>query len=150
MATIGGLGSTPFGMGTPVSGVSAPASPSQLSRYLNPGSRDWKVDAATGQFAQMPPVRQRMELIMLTVVGSSSVIRTMGIPRPRKIDQYAETRMRRSVELAYAQLTDVEQVARIDAIDIERGNTTGRLTVTIEWRDLTQPNQVQTPITGAF
>ena len=151
MAGLGGaaLGSSPFGVGTPVPGTPNPKQPTSYSRYINPGSGDYGVDPATGQLEQMPPVRQRMLIVMKTILGSSSVLPRLGIDVPRKIDKTIVNAMRNSIREAYRQLTDVEKVVRLDTVLVST-QSLGRLAVVIGFTDLTQPSVNQAPIEQVF
>lgn len=139
---------TPFGSGTPATASAPPLPPAALSRYINPGSKDYEIDPVTKQFKKMPPVRQRMLLIMATNRGSSSVLPNLGIRRPKKIDQTFDRRMRNEIRAAYRQLTDVEKVARIDDILIDP-RSGGRPIITIVYTDLTTLTEDQR-ITGVL
>jgi len=68
-------------------------------------------------------------------LGSSSVLPEFGIDRPEKINDQFEARVEQSIRVSARQMTDVEKVARIDAITIERRQ--GRPRVTIAYTDLT-------------
>lgn len=128
---------TPFGVGTPLA-QSPPPDPKKLklSRFINSGSGDYEIDPDTGHFKAMPPVRQRMLLIMKTIRGSSTVLPDLGIDVPRKLDGTFIPRVTASIRNAYRQLTEVEKVARIDGIEIERLSS-GRVGVLIAYTDLT-------------
>lgn len=127
----------PAGFGV---GDDAPEPPTGAwgSRYINPSTGDYEQDPDTRQLKQMPPVRQRVLLALKTIAGSSTVRPDDGIRPPRKIDSSFDRRMDDAVRVALRQLTDVEKVARVDAVTTERvpGNS-GRVTVTVEYTDLT-------------
>lgn len=82
-------------------------------------------------------MRQRMLLIGLTELGSSSTLPDMGIQIPRKIDRHFERNVKASVRKAYRRLTDVERSVRIDDIIIEDNGIAGRRFITISYTDLT-------------
>lgn len=130
------IGSTPFGMGTPAAAPLPPTQGPALSRYLDPGSGDFFIDETVGQFASMPSLRQRVLLIMNTELGSSTAIPTLGIPRPRKIDQTYINTTRAAIRRAFVQLTDIERVMQIQDIKVEK-QAVGRIQVTLVYRDLT-------------
>lgn len=134
-------GTGAYGLGTPVTAAAPPDGPAG-SRYINPASRDYQLDSSTGQLAQMPPVRQRVLLTVMTVLGSSSVNPAIGTRAPRKMGTQFEAQTRASVRSAFHQMTDVEKVIRIDRIDVERG-AGGRARTTIVYTDLTTEEQDQ-------
>ena len=129
------LGSTPFGFGTPVAAPLPATQGPALSRYINPGSGDYEIDATVGQFASMPALRQRVLLIMNTEVGSALAMPQLGIPRPKKIDQSYVAATRAAVRKAFYRLTDVERVMRIQDIIIGK-QSSGRIGLTLVYRDL--------------
>lgn len=124
----------PFGFGV---GDAAPEPPEGelQARYINPGSGDYEHNSATGLLKQMPPLRQRVLLKIRTIVGSSTVLPTLGIRLPRKIDRTFESTVRASVRAAFRQETDVERVMRIDEIGVEL-TTSSRAQITLTYTDL--------------
>ena len=139
------LGTTPLGHPAIVPGDPAPTGKSALCRFIHSGKRDYEIDTTTGHFKAMPVVRQRMLLVMLTTFGSSTVLRTMGIRRPKKMGDGFERLMQLRVREAYRQMTDVERVVKIDDIIVGK-HSTGRATVMIPYTDLTtgKPDVVST------
>ena len=131
------LGVAPAGFGT---GTDAPMPPSGNwgSRYVNPQTGDYAVDPETGQFQQMPSVRQRFLLRLKEKRGSSSVRPRDGIELPKKFDATTERTVDDAVRRTMRQETDVEKVARIISVTPVRdpGNT-GRINVVIVYQDLT-------------
>jgi len=125
---------TPYGLGTPVTAEAPPDGPAG-SRYLNPASRDYE-QGPDGQLAQMPPVRQRVLIALLTIQGSSTALPQLGVRAPARMGTTFENEMRAAVRTALAQLIDVEKLIRIDAIKVERGNS-GRARVTVSYTNLT-------------
>lgn len=130
------IGSTPFGMGMPVAAPLPATQGPALSRYIDPGTGDFVINADVGQLASMPSLRQRVLLIMSTALGSSSAMPTLGIPRPRKIDQAYVNTTRAAIRRAFVNLTDIERVMQIQDIAVEK-QTTGRIQITLVYRDLT-------------
>lgn len=90
----------------------------------------------------MPAIRQRVLLSVMTVVGSSTANPTFGIRAPRKMGPQFEAQMRTSILAAVRQMTDIEKVLRIDAVNVERG-AAGRARTTIVFTDLTTGLQDQ-------
>lgn len=129
------FGFGPYGFGTPAVGV-APPTGAAGSRYINPQSRDYEIDPATKQQAQMPGVRQRVLLAVTTVLRSSTAIPGMGINMPKKMGTSYEAQVRNAVLMSLRQMTDVEKVLRVDAIIVMRTGT-GRSQITISYTDLT-------------
>lgn len=131
------FGVSPLGFGT---GDDAPLPPTGAwgSRYINPQTGDYANDPATGQLQQMPAVRQRFLLRLKERRGSSSVRPNDGIVLPTKIDDSIQSTMDDAVRLAMHQETDVEKVARIDFVRVERdSNNTGRVLTIVSFVDLT-------------
>ncbi len=125
------FGTSPFGIGTPAT-LPDPISGLPGVRFLDPRSRDYQYDSTTGQLAQMPTVRQRVLLSLLTLRGSSTVLPEFGVELPKKIDQAFERRVKDSVRIALRQLTEIERLIRIDGILISnRGG--GRVVVTVAY-----------------
>jgi hypothetical protein len=126
---------TPFGLGTPAP-TGDPPDGASGTRYLNPATRDYQVDTATGQLAQMPSIRQRVLIALLTVRGSATAAPAFGIVPPRKMGDQFTAEMQQAVRSALKQLTDVEKVVRIDGILVERG-AGSRSKTTVIFTDLT-------------
>ena len=137
------MGTSPFGVGTPLSSADPPTALVQAGlarpgcRFIDPRTRDYVQDDDTRQLAQMPPIRQRVLLALLTVKGSSSVLPRMGVATPRKITEAFDTQMRHAVMSALYQLTTVERVIRVNAIHATRLSPAGRVLVEVEYVDLT-------------
>lgn len=129
------VGTGPFGFGVPPSAAVPPTGPAG-SRYINPATRDYQQDPATGQLKQMPPLRQRVLLTLLTVAGSSAAVPTMGVTYPRKMGDDFEAQVKAAVRYGMRQMTDIERVMRIDSIVVERGFS-GRGRITLSYTDLT-------------
>ena len=112
-AGIDSAGLGPCGLGTPVSGSAKPTGSAGV-RYINPATRDYQQDSVTGQLAQMPSVRQRVLLALMTTRTSASVQPKFGIQLPRKIDGRFLAQTEQSVRYALRHLTDTEKVIRLD------------------------------------
>lgn len=145
------VGSTPFGLSTPVAAPEPSTAGPALSRYINPGSGEYELDVATGQFAFMPSVRQRVLLIGKTELGSSTALPELGIRRPKKIDESFRVKIEAEIRRAFKRLTDVERVIQITSIDVEKISM-GRVGWTMNWIDLTaiDPNDRAQVYTGAL
>jgi hypothetical protein len=125
----------PCGLGTPISGDPPPL-PGAGSRYINPASGDYEQDPTTKQLAQMPAVRQRVLLALITVIESSNAAPGLGIRLPRKMGTTYEAEVRAEVMLALNQLVEVEKVIRVDSIEVLRG-AGGRSQITVSFTDTT-------------
>lgn len=136
-------GLSPFGLGSPDEGAAPPSGPAG-SRYLNPITRDYQIDPSTGQQAQMPPVRQRVLLTVLTAKNSSAVP-GFGTRIPALMGETFESEVRAEITRELRQLTDVERVARLDGVKVEKG-LGGRARVTISYTDLTTATRDQVTI----
>ena len=88
------------------------------------------------QLAQMPGTRQRVLLALLTLRGSSSVLRDFGVRWPAKIDQSYEQGVASAVASALHTLTTVEKVVRLQGVAVKRTGT-GRVEITVSFVDLT-------------
>ena len=128
-------GMSPYGLGTPATGVAPPVGAAG-SRYINPQTRDYEIDPATGQQAQMPGIRQRVLLALTTVLASSTAVPGMGVRLPKKMGTTYEAEVRNAVLVALRQMIEVEKVLRVDAIIVKRTGT-GRSSITVSYTDLT-------------
>ena len=131
------MGRIPLGFGT---GDDAPVPPGGEwgSRYIDPRTRDYAVDQSTGQFQQMPAVRQRFLLRLTTLYGSSSVRPTDGVKLPRKFDEASRRNVDDAVRLAMRHETDIEKVARIDSVTLARNpDNHGLADIVVSFVDLT-------------
>lgn len=128
------LGTGPFGLGTPISDA-APAAGPTGSRFINPITGDYEQDPDTKHLKQMPGTRQRVVLALTTLLGSSSVIPKFGVRFPKKMGQTFDAKCQQAVRSALRQLTEVEEVVRIDGITVEKG-LGGRARIVVSWTDL--------------
>lgn len=136
-------GTGPAGLSTPAEVAVSPL-PSAGSRYINPSSGDYQIDAATGQFAQMPPTRQRVLLALKTVFGSSTAAPDFGLRAPRKIGRNYVAQTKQEVRAALRHLTlENAPVILITAIDVVRIGSS-RVVATVSYVDLKtgQPDSV--------
>lgn len=129
------MGLKPFGFGTPVAAPAA-ASGSWGVRWLDPVSRNFEIDPTTGQYKQMPEIRHRVFLMLAETFGSSTVRPTDGLKRPEKMGDGFERLQEAAVRRALFQLTDVENLIRIDAVIVTRVNNQRAHTI-VQWTDLT-------------
>lgn len=125
-------GTSPYGFGS-VDEASEQASNPFGSRFLDPATRDYRFDSSTGQFGQMPPLRQRVLLTLMTVLNSSAVA-GFGTKLPKKIDRTFVESTKQMVRVALRYLTDTERVMRIDAIEVRTGGW--RAEITVSYTDL--------------
>lgn len=128
------FGTGPFGLGTPTTSTAPPDPSGAGSRYINPATRDYQQDSTTLQLAQMPGLRQRVLLAVMTLRTSSTALPTFGISIPRKVTPSFVAEVQASVRASLRQMTEVERVIRIDGITVEIG-ASGRQRVTISYTD---------------
>jgi hypothetical protein len=133
------IGSTPFGLVTPVSAPAPATDGPALSRFINVGTGDYEIDTQRGQFRRMPITRQRVLLIAQTEFGSSSALRTLGIKRPSKMDEAFRSRIQSAFRNAYRRLTEVERAITIDRLTVTK-TSLGRAHVLMEYTDHTLPS----------
>lgn len=126
-------GQGPFGLGTPVSAEAPPDGPAG-SRFINPASGDYEIDADTRQLKQMPPTRQAVLLALKTVRGSSSALPQFGVRWPRKMGDTFEAECRSAVAAALSHLTSTNRI-RIDSVSALKG-IGGRAKVTVSFTDI--------------
>lgn len=135
---IQGAGVTAAGIGEPATIVDNPE-PSDGSMYINPYTKDYELDASTGQLAQMPPVRQMVLLALSTIKGTATALPWLGISYPSKITQSFESECIASVNAALSHLTreDDPQIT-IDRVSVEvASGIQGRAKITVSYTDLT-------------
>lgn len=127
------FGTGPMGLGTPVSAEPPPDGPAGC-RYLNPATKDYQVDAATGQLAQMPAVRQQVLIAITTLARSATTLDWLGVRLPRKMGDRFQGDVEVSVRAALRHLTETQRVIRIDRIVAERG-AGGRARITVSYTE---------------
>lgn len=130
---------SPFGTGIPATAAEAP-NKAVFSRFLD-GDGKYALNPDTGRYADMPQVRQRV-LIALRHLKDSSPVLPEGIVYPRKLSLSFDVEMDRAVRAVLRSLTDVEKLAVIDAVIVEREGT-GRAHVIVSYTDLTIDDQDQ-------
>lgn len=124
-----GFGGGPFGLGTPP-GPSLSPTGSAGSRFIHPVNRDYEVSATTGQYKQMPGVRQRVTIAALTQLNSSG-IPGFGMKLPEKMGPTFEAECRAAVANGLRHMPDI----RLESVTVERGPG-GRARITVSWKDL--------------
>lgn len=134
MATVGRIGSTPFGFGTPTA-AGTPPSRVAVANWVNPITGDYEIDVDTGEFAQMPKTRQQVLLALTEVFGSSSARPGDGISLPAKIRKSFEREVADSVRQALRHLTEIQKSIRIDSITIDYSGS--RAAPVVSFTDLT-------------
>lgn len=146
MAGLGGMGvgTGPFGLGTPPT-AAIPPTGAWGSRYIHPTKKAYEQDTITKQLQQMPGLRQRVLLTMLTTKGSSTVLPLFGITVPRKITSSFEREVESRVREAMLQYTETEKVMRINAVLVSQV-TTGRINIILSYTDLTTNEDEVLPI----
>lgn len=127
-------GTGPAGLGTPVTTAAPPNGPAG-SRYINPATRDYQIDPATNQFAQMPQIRQQVLLAITTVAASASAAQWLGIKLPRKMGNRFQAECEKAVRFALRHLTETQRLIRIDSITAVPGRA-GRAQITVSWTEI--------------
>jgi len=141
-----GIGSTPFGYGTPTTAGTLPKRVA-AANYLNPATKDYEQDPDTGELAQMPIVRQRVLLALTETFGSSSARPTDGILTPRKIGKDFQRAMADAVRQALRQLIEVERAIRVDDVTVRHEGS--RAITTLSYTDLATGQQTSTTVPNA-
>jgi phage baseplate assembly protein W len=100
---------------------------------LDPLTKDYTV-AADGEYLRMPSLRQRVELALGTLKGSSSVQQTAGLTLPDKIDGNYERRVRFAINSALAFLVTSGEL-RVDAVTAIESRP-GRSDIRVAFTDL--------------
>jgi phage baseplate assembly protein W len=147
------LGVYPAGLGGPSTAPDAPSGPPVIARFIEPLSGDYQLDATTGQYVGMPPVRQRVEIALGSVRGSSAVLPELGTEIPPTIDETFVSAVEADVRFAVRRLV-AERVIRTRDVRVETGSPAGRAAIVYEYTDLTLPqgsparnDTVEVPIT---
>ncbi len=125
----------PFGFGTPLSADPIPT-PGSGCRFIDPVSGDYGIDNATKQFQQMPPLRQRVLLALVTILKTSTAVPNFGLKTPTKMGNTFEAQVRNAVNVALNQLVNIEKVMRVNSITALKG-AGGRALITVAYTDLT-------------
>ena len=132
-----GLG--PFGFGTPLSADPIPVGAAGC-RFIDPSTGDYAIDVLTRQFQQMPPLRQRVLLALVTTFKSNNAVPGFGIKLPKKMGTSYQNEVRNSVNTALNQLTTIEKVMKVDSITAIKG-ASGRSLITVSYTDLSTGQQ---------
>ncbi len=131
-----GFGSAPFGssgvgVGVPVTAAAPPDGPAG-SRYLDAVTKDYRVDGTTRQLQQMPAIRQRVLIMLTTVLGSATTQPNLGVRWPRKMGDTYGAQVKNAITAALYQLTEVEKVIRLKDVIVVKGKS-GRSQTTVIW-----------------
>lgn len=129
------MGIGPFGAGTPAT-ASDPPTGAIGCRFIDPRTRDYAQDVITKQQQQMPAVRQRVLLTLMTVRNSSTLRPAWGLRGGGRIDPSFATRRAAEIRFALRQMVEVEKVLEIRGIDV-RYLGSGRTLETVDFVDLT-------------
>lgn len=135
MPTTGEPLGSPFALGNPTP-ATAPSSGYPFSRYVDGIHGTYAVDADTGLYSKMPPVRQRVAIITRTVLGSSTTLPLLGVSKPRKITPGLTRQLNNEIRSAFYQMIYVEKSLRLDSLRVETSGL-GRVNVLIEYFDRT-------------
>jgi phage baseplate assembly protein W len=147
------LGVYPAGLGGPTTAPDAPTAPPVIARYIEPLTGDYELDATTGQYTGMPPVRQMVEIALGSVRGSSAVAPDIGTEIPPLIDEAFASAVDADVRFAVRKLVEARLI-RVRDVRVETGSPAGRAAIVFEYTDLTLPqgsparnDEVEVPIT---
>jgi hypothetical protein len=137
MAGLGlfGIGSTPFGSGTPVAATAPPSDIPEQANFLDPVTGDYVV-LDDGALARMPNTRHRVLMLLKTVLASAAHLPDVGLEMPTRMDQTFKQRTKGAVLFA---LEPIGDDIRIDDVTVEVTGT-GRADVTVSYTDLTTGN----------
>jgi phage baseplate assembly protein W len=128
-----GFGTMPFGYGVFGAGItttgSAPPTNTQASRYLDPITRDYEYDTTTRNLRRMSPVHQRIQLALMTLIGSSTTQPEWGIKLPRKITDRFPAQAEAAVRAALSRMTDVEKIIKVARVDVVTSGMRSRIIV---------------------
>lgn len=140
MVGLGGtpIGSSPFGMGTPIAAAAPPEQALQAARYIDPVTRDY-VAGDDGEYLAMPSVRQRALIALGTTLGSSSALLEAGLKLPDRIDQRYPQTSEQSIRAALDFMVRAGEM-HIDGVRVEDSGAIGRSQHLIDYVDLTTGN----------
>jgi hypothetical protein len=129
------IGTSPFGIGTPISADPPPSTSAEQGSFINFRTRDYELDDE-GEFKRMPITRQRVLMLLSTELGSATAVPGVGLRLPRKIDKRFPQVAQQSVRDALAPIgADI----RIDAVT-PRTFPGGRADILVAYTDLTTGN----------
>jgi hypothetical protein len=145
-----GFGVAPCGVC--IMGIGAPSDPStipdgttQVSRWLDPVSGDYQISTAGGQLRQMSAVLQRVIITIRTRVGSSLAATGFGTKFPKKQMRNLQADVESIIRRVFRQMTDVEQVMRIDSVVVQSGG--GRVLIELHYTNLQTGESDKIPVT---
>lgn len=127
------LGAYPLGYGEPAE-APMPPEPTKFSRYINPGTKSFQIDAETRGLAQMPGTRQRVLIALSAARGSSTVRRELGLRFGGKIGENFVNEMQGEVRHALRFLL-AERALRLERVEVEK-RSVGRLRIIVTYTDL--------------
>ena len=131
-----GIGHQPLGLSLAgLGGIEdADELPTQTSgaRFIGPDG-DRMIDPATGDFARMSDVQQRVLIALVTQLGSATVDFNMGTTRQTKMDDTFEARETNSALAALRSLIDNKEIEVISVVVTRDG---GRATRAVTFRNL--------------
>jgi hypothetical protein len=113
------------------------------ARFIG-NDRDYMIDPATGAFAKMRSVKQRVMLAISTQLNSSC-LQDFGIIDGTKIGSGFVAAMQNSIRVALKTMVDAEEI-RIDEIKVEQV-TSNRVLRTVYYTEL-QTNHVDSAMVG--
>ncbi len=125
----------PFGIGTPAE-APAPTTGTVGIRWINPATRDYEVDVATGNLKQMPGVRQQVMLAISTIQGTATPNPRFGVVLPNKMANTFESECKNACRSALRHLTTTDPpLIQINSILVTKGRNS-RAEILIDYTDL--------------
>lgn len=126
----------PFGIGTPAE-APAPTTGQVGVRWINPATKDYEVDGATGNLKQMPSVRQQVMLAISTIKGTATPNPRFGVTLPTKMANTFESECKNACRSALQHLTSPDPpLIKIHRIIVTKGRNS-RAEILIDYTDLT-------------
>jgi hypothetical protein len=128
------IGTSPFGIGTPVSADPPPSTSAEQGSFLDYRTRDYELDEE-GEFKRMPITRQRVLMLLSTELDSATALPGVGVSLPKRIDKRFPQIAEQNIRLALAPIGDD---IRIDAVTPRTQG--GRADILVAYTDLTTGN----------
>lgn len=132
------LGVTPFGLGTPDGTQAPPDTKPAGVRYINYLTKDYE-RADNGELKRMPPMRQRVLLVLSTTLGSSTILPGLGLRLPERIDKRYPQLAEQAIRSALKPMVQSREL-RVDFVRVNRTNNPGRVDHQVGYTDLTTGN----------
>lgn len=132
------IGLTPFGLGTPEGTQAPPDTKPEGARFINYRTKDYE-RAANGELKRMPVTRHRVQMVLSTTLGSSSVLSELGIKLPDRIDSRYPQLAEQAIRKGFKRMVDRKEI-RILFVRISRTDNPGRVDHVVGYMDLSTGN----------